>query len=154
MNGNRGKGGKGGKGKIFKSGRQNDKIYFKVIHSDCQYFISKQTSIEDIIHKKSWDVYRFNEAALQGRRKIIIINYFSFSKNTEKHMGGIPALVWNHLRSTIFKLAEGREADKYTCTRYDYLWPPLNIVNKWWLGKANLGKGQKWKYVSKLEQTT
>ena len=82
-----------------------EKTDFKVIHSNCQGFISKQASIEEIINKKSPDVYVCNETALKGKRKVNMKDYFSFCKNREKHMGGVATIVSSHLRSHTVKVA-------------------------------------------------
>ena len=105
-------------GKVQAKALQDDRTEFKVLHSNCHGFISKQPSIDDIILNKSPDVYLFNETALKGRRKISIKNYFSFGKNREKHMGGVATVVANHLRQHAVKVAEGREGDEYLITSY------------------------------------
>ena len=95
--------GKGGKGKE-KNILQGTKIDFKTLHSNCQGFFSKQASIEQIIKKKSPDVYPFKKIALKGKRKISLKDNFSFSKNRDKHMGGVATIVSNHLRPFTVKV--------------------------------------------------
>ena len=120
------------------------KTDFKILHSNCQGFISKQASIEQIVKNKSLDVYLCNETALKGKRKICVKDYFSFCNNREKHMGGVATVVSNHLRPFTVKVAEGREGDEYIVTRYDHINPPINIINIYGAQeKGDIEKGKK-----------
>ena len=44
-------------------------------------------------------------------------------------MHGIVTMVASYLRPNTVRVAEGREGDEYLITRYDHIYPLLNIVN-------------------------
>ena len=128
---------------------QEDRTEFKVLHSNCQGFISKQPSIDDILLNKTPDVYVFNETALKGKRKINAKNYFLYCKNREKHMGGVATVVSNHLRQHTVKVSEGREGDEYLITSFGHVHPPINIVNIY--GQQEKGDAENGKKENVLE---
>ena len=109
--------------------KERDVVDLKVLHMNCDGYISKKESIENIVNEKQADVLLLNETALKGNRKVRMKNYFSYSKNRVKAKGGVATVVANYLKANTVKVAEGQEGDEYIITRIDNVLPPVNIVN-------------------------
>ena len=99
-----------------------------ILHSNCDGYISKKESLEDIVKKREADILLLNETALKGKRKVKIKDYFSFVKNREKIKGGVATVVSNYLKPNTIKVTEGKEEDEYIITRFDHVVPALNLV--------------------------
>ena len=100
-----------------------------ILHSNCDGYISKKASIENIVNAKDTDVLLLNETALKGKRKVKIKDYFSFSKKREKIKGRVATVIANHLKPHTVKVTEGKDGDEYLITRLDHVIPAVNIVN-------------------------
>ena len=116
-------------------------VDMKVLHSNFQGFTSKQTSVKKICEEQSPDVYCGNETSIKGNRRINMDKYICFAKNSTKHMHGIVTMVASYLRPTTVKVAEGKEGDEYLITRYNHIYPPLNIIN--YYGEQEKGDEEK-----------
>ena len=116
---------RGGKGRRGSKGTAN----LNILQSNCDGYISKKESIENILKKKEIDVLLLNETALKGKRKVKIKDYFSFSKNREKVKGGVATVIANYLKPETVKVTEGKEGDEYIISRLDHVIPAINIVN-------------------------
>ena len=55
-----------------------------ILHSNCDGYISKKASVENIVKSKDTDVLLLNETAIQGNRKVKIKDCFSFTKNKRR----------------------------------------------------------------------
>ena len=75
-----------------------------ILHSNCDGYISKKDSIENIVNAKDTDVLLLNETALKGKRKVKIKDYFSFTKNRQKIKGGVATVIANHLKPHTVKV--------------------------------------------------
>ena len=110
------------------TGKTNKTSDIKLLQMNCDGYISKKASIEDIVKEKQTDILLLNETSLKGKRKVRLKNYFSFCKNRSKAKGGVATVVANYLQSNTVKVAEGREGDEYLITRLDHVTPAVNIM--------------------------
>ena len=118
---------RGGRSKRCSKGTTN----INILQSNCDGYISKKESIEEIINEREADILLLNETALKGKRKVKIKDYFSFTTNREKIKGGVATVISNYLRPHTVKVTEGQEGDEYIITRYDHVIvvPALNLIN-------------------------
>ena len=91
----------------------NKEADITILQSNCDGYISKKESIEDIVKGREADILLLNETALKGKRKVKIKDYFSFVKNREKIKGGVATIVSNYLKPNTIKVTEGKEGDEY-----------------------------------------
>ena len=101
-----------------------------ILHSNCDGYISKKASIENIVKSKNADVLLLKETALKGKRNVKIKDFFfSFAKNREKIKGGVETVIANYLKPHTVKVTEGKEGDVYIITRLGHVVPAVNIIN-------------------------
>ena len=85
-------------------------VDINILQTNCDGYISKKESIEDIVNDRETDVLLLNDTALKGKRKVKMKDYFSFCKNRIKAKGGVAAVIANYLRphtvKTISKLGK------------------------------------------------
>ena len=93
-----------------------------ILHSNCDGYISKKASIENIVKSKNADVLLLKETALKGKRNVKIKDFFfSFAKNREKIKGGVATVIANYLKPHTVKVTEGKEGDEYIITRLGHV---------------------------------
>jgi exonuclease III len=112
-----------------KTKKTSKTVDLKITQSNMDGDTSKKESLNDKAKEEAPDIFTLNDAALKGKLKVKVPNYFSFGKNREKHKGGVATVVANHLKTNAMKITEGKEEDDYIITRLDHTIPAINIVN-------------------------
>ena len=92
-------------------------------------YTTKKESLEEIAKEEVPDIITINDTALNGKMKVKIPNYFSYSKNREKKKGGVATVIADYLKPNTLKVGEGREGDEYIITRFDTTNPAINVIN-------------------------
>ena len=71
-----------------------------------------------------------NETHLQGRRKVNIPGFVSYTRNRiDKAYGGISTSVTNSESTFCVRVEEGIDDNEYILTRHSQFEPPINILN-------------------------
>ena len=105
-------------------------ITLKILHSNIRGFVSKQTSLSEILAVESPDIVTLNETNLKGKKKINLKNYVSFCKNSDLNSHGISSSFASYLKPHSVKVSEDDGGvDEYMVTRLERVVPALNIVN-------------------------
>ena len=118
--------------------RRDDK--FSILLVNMRGFKSKKTSLKNIIKKVKPGMVCINEMGLQGREKVRLDPYVSWTKNRSKKGGGaIATAVGPKYKNAAMGAGEGEEDDEYLITRIEDFSPALNVVN-WYGEQRGAGK--------------
>ena len=121
--------GRGKKSKMSKPEPSSDG-QLTIFHSNIRGFTSKKTSLVNILKQVNPDVISLNEHGLQGKNKVIIPGYLTFTKNRLlKSMGGVSVSVGNYMRQNAVKVKEGIDDDEYVIVRVDKFRFPINVLS-------------------------
>ena len=108
---------------------QINTVNLKIIQTNIEGYTSKKESLCEIADTETPDNITVNDTALKGSMKVKIPQYFCYSKNRERHKGGVATVVANYLKPNVSKVAEGRDGDEYIITRIDITIPAIHVEN-------------------------